>query len=121
MGSDGDNVGFIEEDDEEEEEPQQEQTKSSVETEKEIPTSEPQKVISLPMTEASDAWMSDGDNVGFIEEDDDEEEEEPQQEQAKSSVEAETEIPSSEPQKVISFPMTEASEAWMSDGDNVGF
>merc|ERR1712087_397695 len=80
--SDRDNVGFIEEedDDDDDEEPQQEQAKPTAETEKEIPSSEPQKVISLPMTEASDAWMSDGDNVGFIEEDDEEEE------QAKSSV-----------------------------------
>merc|ERR1719454_24558 len=96
--SDGDNVGFIEEDDDDEEEPQQEQAKPTAEAEKEIPSSEPQKVISLPMTEASDAWMSDGDNVGFIEEDDDDEEE-PQQEQAKPTAEAEKEIPLSEPQK----------------------
>merc|ERR1712113_184418 len=120
--SDGDTVGFIEEDDEDEEEPQVEDSKPSIETEKETPSSEPQqKVIDLPMTEASDAWMSDGDTVGFIEEDDDDEEE-PQVEDTKPSIETEKETPSSEPQqKVIDLPMTEASDAWMYDGDTVGF
>merc|ERR1711994_465367 len=94
--------------------------KPSIETEKETPSSEShQKVIGLPMTEASDAWMSDGDTVGFIEEDDEEEE---KPEEPEPSVETEKETPSSEPQqKVIDLPMTEASDAWMSDGDTVGF
>merc|ERR1712110_129480 len=103
-----------------EEKTKEEEAKPSDATEKEIPSSEPQKVISLPMTGASDAWMDDGDTVGFIEDDEDELGKEPQQE-AKPTVEIEKEIPSSEPQKTIGLPMTDASDAWMDDGDTVGF
>merc|ERR1712066_858088 len=101
---DGDDVGFIEDDEDEvEEEPQKEEAKPSVGTEKEIPPTEPTKVIDLPMTEASDAWMDDGDDVGLIEDDEDEVEveEEPKQGEAKPSVGTEKEIPSSEPAKII--------------------
>merc|ERR1712110_1089833 len=61
---------------------QQEEIKPSVGTEKEIPSSESQKAIDLPMTEACDAWMDDGDTVGFIEDDDDDVEEKTKEEEA---------------------------------------
>merc|ERR1712241_238032 len=105
---------------ENEPEKEQEQTQPCTETEKEIPSSKPQKVIDLPMTEACDAWMSDGDEVGFIEDSDEEEEEveekEPKHEEVKPSTE--TQIPTSETKRVIDLPMTEACDAWMSDGNN---
>merc|ERR1712079_745243 len=72
--------------------------------------------IDLPMTESSEAWMDDGDPVGFIESEEENEETEENLKQPES-VDIKMEPKSS----AIDLPMTESSEAWMDDGDPVGF
>merc|ERR1719192_1315641 len=68
------------------------------------------------MTESSEAWMDDGDPVGFIESEEENEEKEENLKQPEN-VDIKIEPKSS----AIDLPMTESSEAWMDDGDPVGF
>ena len=71
--------------------------------------------IDLPMTESSEAWMDDGDPVGFIESEEENEETEENLKQPES-------VDKIEPKSsAIDLPMTVSSEAWMDDGDPVGF
>merc|ERR1712066_250997 len=113
-------IGMIESDEDEE---QEEEEKEQPET----PVTEPEKStvdiklsnIGLPMTEASDAWMDQDETIEMIESDEDEEQEEKEKEQP--------ETPVTEPEKstvdtklsTIALPMTEASDAWMDQGETI--
>merc|ERR1712227_730497 len=86
------------------------------------PASENKANISLPMTEASDAWMDDFEAPVF---DSDDEQEKDNQLQEKEKVfdtkMTESTKPETESKANISLLMTEASDAWMDDFEAPAF
>merc|ERR1712066_278472 len=111
-------IGMIESDEDEEEKEEEQPEIPVTELEKSTVEAKP-STIALPMTEASDAWMDQDETIEMIESDEDEEQEEEEKEQP--------ETPVTEPEKstvdtklsTIALPMTEASDAWMDQGETI--
>merc|ERR1711862_976773 len=74
------------------------------------PEAETKANISLPMTEAFDAWMED-----FVAPPSDDEQEKEEQLEVEDIQKTESTKPASESTANINLPMTEASDAWMDD------